>query len=207
MKKKIDRNEVLRMYNSGMKQCDIVEKFSCAKSTISQIINPKKPKEILTQQMLKDILRYDENTGFFYHRRIRKGVTEVNQKAGVVDNGYVKIRINGKSYRAHRLVWLYTYGEFPKDQIDHINHDRSDNRIINLRVVNNAENSRNKVMLDSNTSGVTGVYLDKNRMKWCAHIGIDGKKKHIGYYGNFDDAVEARKKAEKKYKFHENHGK
>ena len=175
----------------------------------------------LTQEIVKELLDYNPETGVFIWRfRERRwfstdkawkiGNSRFSGKtAGCLDktSGYLIIGVLGKEYRAHRLAWLYMHGEFPKSQIDHINHVRTDNRITNLRQVSNHENAKNQRMRNNNTSGVTGVYWYESRNKWVAHITINGKYKNLGYYTNKADAITARKAAEAEYGFHENHGK
>ena len=160
----------------------------------------------MTQEVLKDLFTYDEYTGHFYHKSIRSGVTSISKPAGTHDSGYIRIRINGKSYRAHQLAWLYVYGAFPDLNIDHINHDRSDNRIVNLRLASNADNSRNMSKYKNNISGVTGVHWDNRRHMWEVQIYVDNKNKFIGRFKDFNDAISARKNAELKYEYHKNHG-
>lgn len=121
---------------------------------------------------------------------------------------YVRIKFGGKQkYLMHRLVWAWHYGSWPKDQLDHIDHDRSNDRIENLREVTRAENMKNMSMSKNNTSGVTGVHWHKQHKKWAAQIRTSRKTKHLGYFENFEDAVEVRKDAEKLYGYHQNHGK
>lgn len=120
--------------------------------------------------------------------------------------GYGRVAVLGKRYKAHRIVWALHYGEWPKDQIDHINGVRNDNRIENLRDVTHKENCRNVRRLDSNMSGVAGVRWAKRRRKWEAGIGVDNKWFALGYFDLFADAVAAREAAEVEYGFHPNHG-
>jgi len=153
----------------------------------------------LTQSRLKKEFTYDPLTGVF----IRKATSEVS---GCLARGYLSFRIGGQLFLAHRLAWLFVYGEFPKEQLDHINHSRADNRIANLREVSNQDNSKNSTMYKNNTSGVVGVTWDKRRGRWKASICIDYKTIHLGRFSKFSEAVDARKLAEVAYGFHENHG-
>jgi len=157
---------------------------------------------------LKELYSYDKDSGVF----TRNITVHYNAKAGDIAGtktkaGYLLISVDGKQYLAHRLAWLYEYGEFPDDSIDHINHDKADNRIENLREADKTENARNVLLTSANTSGCTGVCWLKDRCRWFAQIKIDGKNKFLGSFVNFSDAVDARKNAEVLYGFDENHGK
>ena len=156
---------------------------------------------MITQKELKKKFHYDFKTGLL--TRLSTG-----NIFSVPDNvGYFSVDINKKKYRVHRLAWLYVYGEMPKEQIDHINHDKTDNRICNLREVSNTENRRNMSLDKRNKNGITGIDFYKKTKLWRACIRANGKHKHLGYFKNKVDAILARKKAEIKYGFHENHGK
>lgn len=120
---------------------------------------------------------------------------------------YRTIRFCGKAYSVHALVWLIHNGAWHSNTIDHINGNSLDNRIENIREVTQAENLKNKAMYKNNNSGVTGVWLNKKKALWNAYITSNGKRHHIGNFKAFEDAVSARKKAEKEYLFHDNHGK
>jgi len=160
----------------------------------------------LTQAELKELLHYSPDSGVFT-RLVSAGGVKVGDVAGGVNGqGYICIRVKGKKHLAQRLAFLYMTGEFPKDQMDHINHIRDDNRWNNLREVTNQENCVNRSKRKDNTSGVAGVSWHKNTEKWQAEIVIDGKRKHLGYYDDKFDAIYARKAAENKYGYHPNHG-
>lgn len=117
--------------------------------------------------------------------------------------GYLVGNINGRLYRAHRVVWMLHTGEWPADEIDHINRARTDNRISNLRCVSHADNMRNLKLHKSNSSGVAGVNWHDASGKWVARI---GKRKILGYFDEFEDAVSRRQLAETEEGFHPNHG-
>ena len=106
----------------------------------------------------------------------------------------------------HRMVAIYSGFSVSGKSIDHINGNRSDNRIENLRVVNKIENSRNQRPKPSNVSGFTGVSWDKVNNKWRATIKVKYKQINIGRFSELSDAIDARKSANLKYGFHENHG-
>jgi hypothetical protein len=115
---------------------------------------------------------------------------------GVGRKGYSWVGVDSSAYQSHRIVWLWHNGYLPELEIDHINRDRSDNRIENLREVSRLCNSRNTRKKDSNKSGVTGVHWDKERRKWKATIRLGGASKTIGSFIDFNDAVVARWRAE-----------
>jgi hypothetical protein len=162
--------------------------------------------KILTQEQLKEILNYNPETGDFTWKKQVSNSVKIGEVAGNVSNGYRQIKINSKLYRAHRLAWLYLNGSFPINEIDHINHIKDDNRVINLREATRKENLMNVGMLKSNTSGVMGVSMHKKTKKWLSSIQVNKKLIHL-YCGNdFFEAICARKSAENKYDFHPNHG-
>ena len=120
--------------------------------------------------------------------------------------GYLQGCVFGVMIYAHRAAWAFHYGEWPSGPIDHINGVRTDNRIENLRVVNNKGNSRNRAISSRNTSGVMGVTWDARKSKWMAKIGVNGKEIFLGLFDQKSDAAKARKAADLKYNFHPNHG-
>jgi hypothetical protein len=148
---------------------------------------------VITQSELKEILDYDKNTGIFTCKKKRKGTKGLGRRAGSKrKDGYCVIRIGGKDYYAHRLAWLYVYGYFPENYLDHKNRDPYDNRISNLREVSPSCNLRNTGNPCDNKTGVKGVYLNKKWNMWNAGVRVNGKTKHLGYYKDFEDAVCAR---------------
>ena len=120
--------------------------------------------------------------------------------------GYCGGKIFNQFLLAHRVIWAMHYGEWPGGQIDHKNHDRTDNRISNLRVVTNQGNGKNRSLQKNNTSGFTGVQWIKSSGKWDARITVDGVQKFLGSFVKKQDAITARQAANKKYKYHTNHG-
>ena len=111
------------------------------------------------------------------------------ETAGSLVNEYVSITVDAGRYRAHRLAWLYHYGSFPNGEIDHIDGNKSNNSIENLRDVSHAENMQNiKSVTRKNKDGLMGATLYKRTNRWQALIRVNGKQKHIGY---FKTAIEA----------------
>lgn len=162
---------------------------------------------VLTQSEIKSNLKYSESDGVFYWRNPRRG-RKIYKPAGYKDSrGYLLIIINYKHYYAHRLAWVYVNaGDLSEIGIDHINGDRSDNRISNLRLVNQQENLKNKSLYKVNKSGVCGVRWVHDRNTWDVRIGVNGKQVRIGTFKCKLDAVSAIMKARIKYKYHVNHG-
>ena len=142
----------------------------------------------LTQSRLKELLSYDPETGVFVWL---VGAKFKGKIAGTDCYGYWQIRINRKNYRAHRLAWLYVYGEFPNADLDHINCVKSDNRIGNLRECSRAQNGFNVGLRIDNKSGFKRVHFYKASGKWQVGITINGKKKHIGYFATAELASAA----------------
>jgi hypothetical protein len=112
-------------------------------------------------------------------------------------SGYWFVRVDKKMYLGHRLAWLYVYGKYPKNNIDHINRDRSDNRITNLRDVTSSQNNRRRLVSKNSQSGYKGVRKNKNCSTWSARIKKDKVEFHLGCFKTKEDAAVAyNKKAE-----------
>jgi hypothetical protein len=114
-------------------------------------------------------------------------------------------RIFGQLYHAHRVCWALQHGAWPEHEVDHINGNRADNRLRNLRAVTHQVNMQNKRRYASNKSGRPGVHYHKGKGRWCAFITIDKQRRHLGAYGSFDEAAAVRQQAERGI-FHPNHG-
>ena len=165
---------------------------------------------MLTQKELKRLFNYNEEDGKFT-RLVTVGRGK-RCKAGEIagyahKSGYRFMKISGKAYAEHRVVWMYVFGEFPDGEIDHIDHVRGNNRIKNVRVVTRIENMKNQLKRDCNKSGFTGVRFHKATQKWVANITNKGKQLHLGLYEDIKDAVIARREAEIRYGYSPTHGK
>lgn len=143
----------------------------------------------LTQAYLKTILHYDPETGLFT-RLTNISYTKTGDIAGSIKkDGYVVIGVAGKCIKAHRLAWLYVYGRWPIDVVDHINGIPSDNRLSNLRESSRSQNAHNQRMQRSNTSGFKGVVKHYHRFR--ARIAINGALRHIGTFDTAELAYKA----------------
>lgn len=171
-------------------------------------------------ELLRKLLRYDPSTGklFWRERPVDTFATEAagktwNKRFAETEaiacqntNGYLTGTMFCKRHKAHRVIWALVNGEWPEGEIDHIDGNKLNNVIGNLRVVSSAENRRNMSRPKTNTSGVIGVDWCSVNHKWRARIKINRRRIHIGYFSNIDDAATARAEAEAKYGFHQNHG-
>jgi hypothetical protein len=182
-------------------------------------------KPLPEQALLRQLLDYDPTTGILTWKARaanmfsggRWGCRETEARrfntrhAGKVaftkiEGGYYRGRLLGVDYLAHRLVWKWWHGSDP-EQVDHENHDTLDNRIANLRDVDNLVNSQNTKLLKTNTSGYSGVVWHARDKRWQASIRHGGRKRHLGLFTRLEEAVRARREAEVRLGFHPNHGK
>jgi len=151
-----------------------------------------------SQDELRSYFDYNSDKGKFLLRP---------REVGFKNKNYAYVSINGVTFLEHRLVWVYHNGPIPDDMvIDHINGIYDDNRIENLRMITQSENMRNQKLHRDSRSGATGVVWHPRDRLWNAQITINKRKISLGYYKNFDEAVAARKRADKLYGFHPNHG-
>jgi hypothetical protein len=146
----------------------------------------------LTAERLRELLDYDPATGEFRNRVQRGGRGRAGDVAGCVnDRGYQRIGVDGQRHRAHRLAWLYDQGTWPAGMLDHIDGDRVNNRIGNLRIATRAQNAANRRPRAGGTSQFKGVSWDKDRGEWRARIKVDGRWRHLGRFTNPEDAARA----------------
>jgi hypothetical protein len=171
-------------------------------------------------KVLEQVLEYKPETGKLYWKprptemfpseRIAKtwNTSWAGREAftAVNDNGYFVGAVFAKNLRAHRVVWALKHGEWPQGQIDHINGNRLDNRLSNLRCVSHQANGKNQKLRSTNTSGLTGVDYVARLSKWRAQIIDNGKNKYLGVYPTAEEALSVRREWEAKLGFHANHG-
>ncbi|MDO8972094.1 MAG: HNH endonuclease signature motif containing protein [Saprospiraceae bacterium] len=153
----------------------------------------------LTQTRLHELFGLNTETGELIWR-VSKGSKKQGNIAGSINKkGYRCIKIDGRNYKAHRLVWLYTFGSWPKDQLDHIDGNRSNNRLDNLRECTHGENQQNLAPKTGGTSNYPGIYWAKHVQKWQVSIRIKGKSEYLGLFTNELEAAEAYKLAKQLY--------
>lgn len=157
-------------------------------------------KSTLTHTQLRERLHYDQATGVFVWR-INCGTANAGDVAGCVktSQGYRLIGVLGRLYRAHRLAWLFVHGEFPSEYIDHINGNRDDNCLSNLRLATNSENLRNAKKHITNTSGVKGVEWCKRQRRWRARIRTNRGRICLGHFLSIEDAASAVRSAREEH--------
>lgn len=146
----------------------------------------------ITAERLRVLVRYDPETGIFT-RIATSRADHLGLRAGRLKNGYSAFSVDGKTFFAHRLAWLYVYGEWPKHQIDHINRDRTDNRIANLRDVTPADNAANAPASRASKTGLRGVYWRSGtrRRPYRAQICRNGKTRSLGHFATPEAAYAA----------------
>lgn len=141
---------------------------------------------------LRHALSYDPETGQFTWAEPTGRRVKAGESAGSLwPSGYVGISCGGKRYLAHRLAWLFTYGEWPTCDVDHINRNPADNRISNLRLATRSENNVNAGLRSTNSSGVRGVYWSKRSERWIARVQKGGRQVHVGSFKSLDQASAA----------------
>lgn len=157
-------------------------------SVVGRIEQGPKPMNISAER-LHELFDYDPETGVFRWKVNHRNGVRAGRIAGTPSDGYLKIMVDGRSFRAHRLAWLYVYGAEPSI-LDHINGVRDDNRIANLREATLTENRANQKMPRRNTSGFLGVTWHSGAKKWRAIASVRGKNKYLGCFEKPEEAAD-----------------
>jgi hypothetical protein len=164
----------------------------------------------ITLEELKANVSYNSQSGEFTRLKntTRESVGAITGSDFVNQDGmnYTQVSVCGGRYYAHRLAWFYVYGIWPIEQIDHIDHNGKNNSLCNLREVSNSQNQKNRRIGKNNRSGVIGVSFYKKTSTWQAYVNVNKRLIHLGFFPLFEDAVAARKIAEREHDFHPNHG-
>jgi hypothetical protein len=153
----------------------------------------------LTAEYVRGILDYDPSTGVFAWRGVHARCVRAGRIAGRINGkGYATISIRNKQRQAHRLAWLYVYGVWPDRtvHVDHINGNKSDNRIVNLRLATPAQNAQNRRKA---IDGLKGATLHRRLGKWQAQITFEGKVLYLGLFSKETEAHDAYVSAARKY--------
>lgn len=153
----------------------------------------------LLQEELNSILAYDPLTGILTWKDNRSNMIQGSVAGSVNSAGYKTITINSKTFRVQRIIWIMMFGYIPNDFfIDHVNGNKIDNRLENLRLATNSQNQQNRPAPKNNSSGYRGVTWHKQMNKWMARISHHGKRKNIGFFDSAEDAYKAYKNEAKK---------
>ena len=156
--------------------------------------NAPRPMLHLREKVISSLSYTPETGDFTWKISPSQGVSK-GSRAGCDHNGYIRISLEGNTYLAHRIAWVYHYGVEPGGVVDHINRVRNDNRIANLRVVSLAENAQNIAAKNVGSSGYPGVSFYKKLQKFHAQISVKNKKMSLGYFERAEDAFLAYQKA------------
>jgi hypothetical protein len=152
----------------------------------------------LSAQKLRELLNYDPETGIFTRRIALCNAVKAGDVAGSNSNGYLALHVAGRRYKAHRLAWMYVYGDWPKSHIDHINGDKADNRITNLRDVDRSTNLQNmRLATKRNSVGLMGVYPVKGR--YTSKIMVNGASRYLGCFKTAEEAHAAYLEAKREF--------
>ena len=149
----------------------------------------------LTWERIKELLVVDPEDGTCSWKTDHGTAKAGDMAGGYNGKGYLKIKIDGKKYYTHRLIWFFVHHRWPENDLDHINRKTDDNRISNLRVVSRSKNKLNHdgyAKAKNNTSGHTGVSWNKGTGKWHSYVNRYGKRKYIGLFDDKQDAIRAR---------------
>ena len=156
---------------------------------------------MLTQSRLKEVLEYNPDAGDWKWLKTLANRSPAGSTAGYrYKDGYKNITIDKKKYQTSRLAWLYMTGNWPENEIDHIDRDNNNDKWSNLREATKSENAFNRNTFKNNTSGTKGVYWYDRTKQWMASIGVDRKLIHLGYFHTKEEAISARLYAEGVYR-------
>lgn len=148
-------------------------------------------------EIARDLLEYDPETGRLWWKEYRNGNCLAGAEAGWTEKGRRRVEIDHKVYLVHRVAYFLHTGEQPPQFLDHRDGDAMNNRFANLRPATRRQNNRNKGKYANNTSGHKGVVYRPEQRKYCARIGYNGRKKHLGVFDTVDEAVAAYQSAAK----------
>lgn len=181
---------------------------------------PKRKRSLPSPERVRALVRYD-GKDFYWLPRPMNAFKAVNAWRGFATryadrkvaikrqlNGYHGVRVEGTLVLIHRLIWVLHYGEWPVGEIDHINGNKFDNRIENLRDCSKSQNMKNQKLRSDSSSGFPGVHFckDKKSRPWAARVGVNNTWKTLGYFATKEEAIACRKREQGRFGFTERHG-
>ena len=153
----------------------------------------------ISKQDVEKLLSYDPASGSFFHRVGHRDVKPGDIAGCLGRQGYIHLKIKGKRYFAHRVAWLLTYGHWPVGDTDHINQNKSDNRIENLREATRSQNKMNHPARRDSLTHCRGITPRPQHGNYQVRIQVNGKRLHIGVFKQLADAARAYDEAAKRY--------
>lgn len=163
-------------------------------------------KELPSKEYLLSLFEYRDGKLFWKQKTSKYSNIRVGYEVGYLDkNGYIIVVINSKHYKLHRIIWKMFYDTDPMEQLDHIDHDKSNNKIENLREVSQKENSKNQTKNKDNTSGYSNIYIRKDNVKKKYKVQFVSEK-HTKCFLTLEEAINHRDEKYTEFGFHENHG-
>ena len=158
-------------------------------------------------ERLRELLHYNGETGILSWKQAASSKLAGSVAGGIhKGTGYLRVTVDKSTFLSHRVIWKLVTGDEPVGAIDPLNGLRGDNSLCNLRLVDKSTNHKNRKLSSTSSSGVAGVTWSKHSMKWMSRIKVNQHMKYLGIFDTFEEAVIARKLAEKELGFHENHG-
>lgn len=155
--------------------------------------------QLLTYEAASEVIRYCPSSGVFYKFKRLKRRTNFRKTGAVFKGSYIRITINGRSYRAHRLAFLLMTKSWPENYVDHIDRDGKNNKWCNLRQATPSENMMNRSVQKNSSTGIPGVCWIRKKKRWRAYIKVNREYIHLGLHRDIEDAIKARHEAEEKY--------
>jgi hypothetical protein len=162
---------------------------------------------MLTQEQVRAVFNYNSELGLLLRKQCWVCGCSNAPVFSLHGEGYLTVSVGSKSHLMHRLIWIYHHGDIPNNkELDHIDGNRANNRLENLRLVDRSRNNKNARRRVDNTSGYPGVFFVKSRKRWVVLIYINKQRKQMGSFKELTDAINARKMAQAAYGYHANHG-
>ena len=142
---------------------------------------------MITAEFVRQLFDYDPDTGTLSWK-VSRGCVKAGTPITSQSKGYLQVMINKQNHKAHRVIWLLVHGQWPNEELDHRDGNRSNNRLNNLRPATSAQNKMNKACRDDSAAGLKGAFQDKRDGRWCSRITVGGKYIHLGRFATAEEA-------------------